>query len=117
MAEPRQETHIPWIGQIPESWAIATLKRTTYLKGRIGWQGLTTDEYRPDGDYLLVTGTDFEAGRVQWSRCPHVDEERHAEDPHIQLREKLPSRYERRNHRQSGNRLRHAQASDVEQRR
>ena len=87
MTEPSKDTGIPWIGQLPESWAVATLKRTTYLKGRIGWQGLTTEEYLPNGNYLLVTGTDFEAGRVQWSRCSHVDEERYAEDPYIQLRE------------------------------
>jgi type I restriction enzyme S subunit len=48
---------------------------------------LTTDEYQTTGDHLLVTGTDFEAGRVEWSRCPHVDAERYAEDPYIQLRE------------------------------
>ena len=87
MAESGKDTGIPWVGQIPKSWSVATLKRTTYLKGRIGWQGLTTDEYLTDGDYLLVTGTDFEAGRVKWERCPHVDEERYAEDPYIQLRE------------------------------
>ena len=87
MTEPAKDTRIPWIGQLPESWTVATLKRTTYLKGRIGWQGLTTDEYLPDGDYLLVTGTDFDAGQVQWSRCPHVDAERYAEDTYIQLRE------------------------------
>jgi len=87
MIEPTKDSGIAWIGRLPESWDVATLKRTTYLKGRIGWQGLTTDEYLSDGDYLLVTGTDFEGGRIQWSRCAHVDKERYAEDPYIQLRE------------------------------
>jgi len=34
------------------------------LKARIGWQGLTVNEYRDNGNYLLVTGTDFNNGLV-----------------------------------------------------
>jgi len=87
MSELTKKSGIAWIGNLPESWDVAILKRTTYLKGRIGWQGLTTDEYRQDGDYLLVTGTDFDYGQIEWSRCAYVDKERYEEDPYIQLRE------------------------------
>ena len=56
------------------------------LKGRIGWQGLTTDEYRSEGPYL-VTGTDFNNGIVAWERCHHVSEERYQLDIAIQIKE------------------------------
>ena len=87
MTEPTRDSGVAWIGRLPGSWEVATLKRTTYLKGRIGWQGLTSDEYLREGDYLLVTGTDFENGRVDWSRCAYVDRERYDEDPYIQLKD------------------------------
>jgi len=86
MTEISKDSGIAWIGGIPASWDIATLKRTTYVKGRIGWQGLTTDEYLDDGDILLITGTDFEGGSIRWDHCAYVDQERYDEDPYIQLR-------------------------------
>ena len=79
-------THIPWIGEIPSEWEVIKLKYASLLKGRIGWQGLTTDEYRSEGPYL-VTGTDFENGVVAWERCHHVSEERYQLDIAIQIKE------------------------------
>jgi type I restriction enzyme S subunit len=87
IAEEFKNSGVPWIGEIPETWDVAMLKRTTYIKGRIGWQGLTTKEYMSEGQYLLVTGTDFENGRIAWSQCVCVDQERYDEDPYIQLKE------------------------------
>jgi len=87
IAEEFKDSGVPWIGEIPETWDVAMLKRTTYIKGRIGWQGLTTKEYLSEGQYLLVTGTDFENGRIAWSQCVCVDQERYDEDSYIQLKE------------------------------
>ncbi len=56
------------------------------LKARIGWQGLTTAEYLPTGEYYLVTGTDFVAGRVNWASCCFVDASRYVQDKNIQLK-------------------------------
>lgn len=56
------------------------------LKARIGWQGLTTAEYLDSGSYYLVTGTDFQGGRVNWDTCHYVDKERYDQDPNIQLK-------------------------------
>lgn len=82
-----KESNIQWIGKIPEHWKIAILKRTTSVKGRIGWQGLTSDEYRDEGDFYLVTGTDFKQGQINWGKCWYVDEQRFLEDLNIQLKE------------------------------
>lgn len=79
-------SNIPWIGDIPQEWRIIKLKYASQLKGRIGWQGLTTDEYRAEGPYL-VTGTDFDNGVVNWERCQHVSEERYQLDIAIQIKE------------------------------
>jgi type I restriction enzyme, S subunit len=67
-------------------WAQLSIKDNAYLRGRIGWQGLRADEFVEEGPYL-VTGTDFDRGRVDWSSCYHVTDERFREAVPIQLRE------------------------------
>ena len=54
------------------------------MKGRIGWQGLTSDEFIEEGPFL-VTSTDFENGRVCWDRSYHISNKRYEEAPEIQL--------------------------------
>src|SRR5699024_1119687 len=54
-----KDSGIEWIGEVPEHWDITKIKYTTYVKGRIGWQGLRSDEFKEEGNYYLVTGTDF----------------------------------------------------------
>ena len=59
-----------------------------HLKARIGWQGLTKQEYRNQGLYKLVTGTDFtDNHRINFSKCVYVDKERFDQDKNIQLKE------------------------------
>ncbi len=74
--------------EIPEEWEIKKLEDNSVLKGRIGWQGLTTSEHRDKGNYYLVTGTDFKSGKIDWKNCVYVNKERYLQDPNIQLREK-----------------------------
>lgn len=76
---------IAWIGEIPADWDIIRMKLYSYLKGRIGWQGLKAEEFIDEGPYL-VTGTDFDNGRICWERSYHVSEKRYDEAPQIQLR-------------------------------
>lgn len=81
-----KDSGIQWIGKIPDEWKLKRIKSMAYVKGRIGWQGLTTDEYVDSGPFL-VTGTDFNDGLVNWKTCQHVSEQRYSEDPYIQLKE------------------------------
>ena len=81
-----KDSGIEWIGEIPEHWGVSKIKFTTYVKGRIGWQGLRADEFIDEGPYL-VTGTDFIDGLVNWDSCYHISMERYNEAPPIQLRE------------------------------
>ncbi len=72
------------LGWIPKEWEVELIINSTYLKGRIGWQGLRADEFIEHGPYL-VTGTDFKDGKIEWSKCYHVSEERFNEAKYIQL--------------------------------
>lgn len=69
-----------------QGWVRRTIKENAYLRGRIGWQGLRADEFCLEGPYL-VTGTDFDRGRVNWANCYHVSEARFREAVPIQLRD------------------------------
>lgn len=79
-----QDTGIKWLGRIPNSWCVKRIKHNTYVKGRVGWQGLNSNEFGSFGP-CLVTGTDFKNGRIDWETCYHVSIERYDEDPFIQL--------------------------------
>lgn len=85
MAEKMKPSGIDWIGDVPENWYMIKLKYFSYLKGRIGWQGLTADEFIDEGPYL-ITGTDFENGRIQFDRSYHISDERYNQAPEIQLK-------------------------------
>jgi type I restriction enzyme S subunit len=67
-------------------WPRTTIKKSSYLKGRIGWQGLKAAEFTDHGPYL-ITGTDFCDGKIEWSTCHHVTEERFLEGSYIHIRD------------------------------
>lgn len=77
---------IKWIGKVPADWRFRRLKHFASLAGRIGWQGLTSEEYQTEGVHL-VTGTDFNKGVVDWASCVRVSEQRWAEAAQVQLSE------------------------------
>jgi len=72
--------------EVPEEWEVKQIIKTTYIKARIGWQGLKASEFIIEGPYL-VTGTDFQNGEINWKTCYHVTEERFQEAKYIQLKE------------------------------
>lgn len=80
-----KDSGIPWIGEIPNDWDVYRLKHGTYMKGRIGWQGLKSEDFIDEGPFC-ITGTDFQNGKVIWSRCYHVSLERYNMDPYIQVK-------------------------------
>lgn len=78
------DSGVVWIGEIPEGTPICRLKFFSYMKGRIGWQGLKAEDFIEEGPYC-VTGTDFVNGKINWDTCYHVSEERYNMDSNIHL--------------------------------
>ena len=68
-------------------WEVKKLGDIGTLKARIGWQGLTTSEYRKTGQFVLITGTNFKNGYIDWNNCFHVEEDRYKQDKNIQIKE------------------------------
>lgn len=84
MTTESKDSGVKWVGTIPANWEINKIKYISTLKGRIGWQGLTSDEYTDEGAYL-ITGTDFEKGSINWDTCVHVPMRRWEEARDIQI--------------------------------
>jgi len=84
--EPVKDSKVNWIGEIPQKWETIKIKYTSWLKGRIGWQGLKSSEYLDEGAYL-ITGTDFCNGIINWNSCVHISNERFEEDSDIHIKE------------------------------
>ena len=56
------------------------------MHARIGWQNLRTSEFLDSGNYMLITGTDFEDGAINFDTCHYVERERYEQDKHIQIK-------------------------------
>lgn len=76
---------VEWLGEIPEGWSVSSIKRCSYLKARVGWKGLTSDEFEEDSYAYLVTGSDFRGSKIQWHQCYQVNKARYDDDPFIHL--------------------------------
>lgn len=68
-----------------EEWNKINLAKKSKIKARIGWQGLTTNEYLDSGYSYLVTGTDFVNGKIDWDNCHYVAKDRFDQDKNIQI--------------------------------
>lgn len=82
-----KDSGVEWIGEIPKDWYHSKFGRISYMKGRIGWQGLKSSEFTDSGPYL-ITGMNFKDGKIRWDEVYHITEERYNEAPEIQLKEK-----------------------------
>ena len=83
---PMKDSGIEWIGEIPERWSLYRIKYNTFLKGRIGWQGLNSNDFIDEG-YCLITGTDFDnKGGINWDTCYRISKERFDEDKLLHIK-------------------------------
>lgn len=75
------------IGILPEDWNLEILSSISFLKGRIGWQGLNQTEFTEnDNEPFLITGMNFKDGKIRWNEVYHVSEDRYEVAKDIQLK-------------------------------
>lgn len=67
------------------AWEQRKLSRLATMNARIGWQNLRTSEFLDTGDYMLITGTDFKDGSIDYSNIHYVEKERFDQDKKIQI--------------------------------
>lgn len=56
-----------------------------YIKGRIGWKGLSKDEYLEKSDYKIINATALMDGYIDWNNCGYITRERYEESEEIML--------------------------------
>lgn len=66
---------------------VVKLSHIASPNARIGWQNLRRSEFKDDGDVYIITGTDFDNGRVNFKGCKFVDLDRYEMDQKIQIHE------------------------------
>ena len=85
MAEKSKKPAIRFAG-FTEAWEQCKLSEITTMHARIGWQNLRTSEFLDNGEYMLITGTDFIDGSVNFNNCHYVKRERYVQDKNIQIK-------------------------------
>ena len=85
MTEKIAKPHLRFAG-FDDTWEQRKLSDVATMHARIGWQNLRTSEFLDSGDYMLITGTDFNDGAVNYSTCHFVEKERYEQDKHIQIK-------------------------------
>ncbi len=68
-----------------EEWEQRKLSELATMNARIGWQNLRTSEFLCYGDYMLITGTDFKDGAIDYSSIHYIEKERFEQDKKIQI--------------------------------
>lgn len=87
MSRAQMAQNLPlWIDSLPEEWGVSKIKFEFYLKARVGWKGLTSDEFEKNSYAYLITGTDFKTKSINLKSCYQVEKSRYEDDPYIQLR-------------------------------
>lgn len=65
-------------------WRRERLGDHAKIGARIGWRGLSADEYVESGPFLIA-GKHIASGSVDWACCDHLTEDRYRESPEIAL--------------------------------
>lgn len=63
------------------------LGKDLYLKGRIGWRGLSKEEYLEHSNYKIINATSLMDGYIDWSTCGYISKDRYDESEEIMLKE------------------------------
>ena len=78
---------VEWLGDVPEHWQVKRLDFLATVKARLGWKGLTADEYVPEGYIFLATPNIKGEEEIDFHNANYITAERYFESPEIMLRE------------------------------
>lgn len=74
-------------GRLKAEWDESPLREISYMKGRIGWQGLKQTEFTMNEEEpFLITGMNFKDGEIRWNEVYHISYERYEIAKDIQLK-------------------------------
>lgn len=82
---PMKDSGVDWIGEIPEHWATIRLGYCAWIRARLGWKGLKSDEYVDNG-YPFLSAFNIVNNKLDWNKLNYINKFRYEESPEIKLR-------------------------------
>ncbi|QSV66414.1 MAG: restriction endonuclease subunit S [Aphanizomenon flos-aquae DEX188] len=82
---PMKDSGVEWLGEIPEHWEKSQLGYLAKVKARLGWKGLTAQEYVNDGYIFLATPNIKNEDYIDFQNVNYITSERYFESPEIML--------------------------------
>lgn len=79
-------TDLEWLASLPVDWEVTEVGRDVWVRARLGWKGLTADEYVDDGVPMLAT-PDIKDPEIRYARANKITHERYEESPEIMLQD------------------------------
>jgi type I restriction enzyme S subunit len=76
---------VEWLGQVPAHWQASKLGFVSWVRARLGWKGLTADEYVDDGVAFLAT-PNIKGSLIDFKNVNFITQARYEESPEIKLR-------------------------------
>ena len=80
-----KDSGITGIGKIPEDWGIQKITSFCELRGRIGWKGLSTEDYRDKGPILLGVTNISKNFKLDLKKITRISQDRYDESPEIMV--------------------------------
>lgn len=80
-----QDTGHPWLSTLPAKWSMTQVGREAWVRARLGWKGLTADEY-VDVGYPMLATPNIKNRQIDFASANRISPERYDESPEIQLK-------------------------------
>lgn len=82
---PMKYSGVDRIGEIPEHWTTIRLGYCAWIRARLGWKGLKSDEYVDNG-YPFLSAFNIVNNKLDWNKLNYINKFRYEESPEIKLR-------------------------------
>lgn len=81
---PLKVSSIRGIEKIPTNWNEVNLLKVLYLRARLGWRGLKSEEYVDEG-YPFLSAFNIVNNQLIWNNLNFINKQRYDESPEIKL--------------------------------
>jgi len=83
---PMKDSGIEWLGEIPEHWEMAKLKKICEAYGRIGYRGYTTSDIVDEGEgAITISPSNMKGDFMTFSDSTYISWEKYDESPEIKI--------------------------------
>ncbi|QAY73629.1 hypothetical protein ET445_10025 [Agromyces protaetiae] len=82
---PNRGWYLDWVGPLPAGWETRAVGRVSWVRARLGWKGLTADEYVDSGGVAMIATPNIKHSAIDYANANQITYERYEESPEIML--------------------------------